>query len=188
MHWLAHGLPPVALLALSELALQIYDVSRETAVSPHDKLMAKATTALLRWRKRLVAQRRALAQLTQQLETAVVGRDKDLMSHQQELAKLTQQLETAVAGRDADLVSHQRELTKLTQQLETAVADRDELSRKIDKDYIPVAKLPERMAYAARAMANGRVPNGDFVERFGVGATTAERAMAVMWPKEERPA
>lgn len=194
LHWLAHGLPPVALLALSELALQIYDASRETAVSPYDKLMAKATAVLMRWRKRLAKQRRQLAELTRHLETVVSEHDAAMAKADKQLANLAQQLETVVDERDVAMAELNRQVEQLTQQLKTVVSERDaaskensKLLRQLENDYIDLSKLPERLAYTAVAMSNGRVPNGDFVDKFGVGETTTNRAMAVMWPKDERP-
>ena len=178
LHYVVHGLPPVALLSLSELALTMYDAGHDKPDDPLAKLMARAIHAVAKTRRQLHAARHVTRQLRQELATTTVA----LANAQLENDTLRQIVGKAdESGKDnlaalkatrAELAAAKKELTTLQTQLAT--------------DYIRLDTLHPRLGYVVSQVANGRIPNGDFAEKFGVGTTSVDRAMSVIFPKEDR--
>lgn len=171
LHYVIHGLPPVALLTLSELALSMYDASRSEGVDMVAVVTKRAMLIIGKLRKSLASKRQELEIARQEIGNL----SGELGKKRGEVVSLRKERVAIAVERD-ELKSEVAQLAKKAGKLE----------KQLGKDYIQLAKLPERVAYVAQVTAKGMVPNGDMAEKFGLGVPSVDRAMSFLWPKQDR--
>lgn len=171
LHYLAHGLPPVALLALSELALTMYDASRDEGGDEPDSVMARALIIVSKLRRQLSSKKQELVKTKTSLDES--------------LARVVK-MKQILADTESRLDAAERQLGEMGEELDKVRTNYFKLESSISREYVPLDKLPPRVAYIAGEFSMGRVPNGDFADKFGVGHSSVDKTMRVLHPMSER--